>query len=90
MPVVALLCAAAPCLLFVRRPWAPRVVQLMLLAATLEWLRTTVVLVHDRITAGEPWRRMAAILVAVAGVTLWSALITPRASRERVSPGDGR
>jgi hypothetical protein len=81
MRVVALCCAAAPGLLFVRRPWAPRIVQLMLFAATVEWLRTAIALVHGRVAAGEPWRRMAAILAAVAGITLWAALVAPRACR---------
>ncbi len=88
--LIAVLCAATPCLLIVPRPWAPRVVQLLLLAATAEWLRTTIVLAHDRTAAGEPWRRMAVILAAVAGVTLWSALLAPRAARGHAALGDGR
>jgi uncharacterized membrane protein HdeD (DUF308 family) len=86
-PLLAALCAAVPCLFFVRRPWAPRVVQLFLLVATLEWVRTITVLVHDRLEAGAPWRRMAAILAVVAGVTLWAALLVPAGGRERETPG---
>ena len=84
--LLAALCAAVPCLLVVQRPWAPRVVQLVLLAATVEWIRTSIVLVHDRRAAGAPWRRMAVILIAVAGVTVWAALSAPRASRVGTSP----
>jgi uncharacterized membrane protein HdeD (DUF308 family) len=84
--LVAVLSAAVPCLLAVRRSWAPRVVQLVLLAATVEWIRTAIVLVHDRRAAGAPWRRMVTILLAVAGVTLWAALSAPRASRVSTLP----
>jgi hypothetical protein len=84
--ILALLCVASPGLLLVGRPWASRLLQLILLVATGEWLRTMAVLVHDRLALELPWHRMAIILVAVAVVTLWSARAVPRASRVAAAP----
>lgn len=81
-------CAAVPLLLLVRRPWVPRLLRWLLVLGALEWMRTTAVLASRRITAGEDWIRMAAILVAVATVTLLSALVfRSPAVRERYGSG---
>ena len=81
-------CLAAPLLLLVRRPWAARALQWFLVLGALEWMRTTVVLVSRRITAGDDWIRMAAILVTVATVTLISTLVFRSATvRERYGLG---
>ena len=60
-------------LLFVRRPWAARAVQIMLVLGTLEWCHTLVTLAAFRIQVGEPVLRMVLILSAVAVVSLLSA-----------------
>lgn len=84
MPVLVWVSLAVPLLLLVRRPWVPRLVTSLLVLGALEWMRTTTVLVGDRIAAGEAWLRMAAILVAVATVTLASTLVfRARSVRER-------
>lgn len=72
-----------PFLLLVRRTWVPVVVQLVLLGAAAEWLRTLMTLARDRMAAGEPWLRMAVILGAVVVVTLGAvaALQHPRLRR---------
>lgn len=62
-------------LLFVRRPWAARAVQIGLVIAAAEWVRTLVVFSAARQAMGEPWLRMAAILGGVALFTLASALV---------------
>ena len=61
-------------LLFVRRPWVARVMQVVLVLGTLEWLRTMYELAHMRALHGQPYGRMLAILGVVAAVTLCSAL----------------
>lgn len=61
-------------LLFVRRPWAARTLQLVLLLGALEWVRTTVVLAGARMDEGKPWIRMVAILGVVAVICAASAL----------------
>lgn len=70
-----LLCLGLIALLWVRRPWAARVIQGALVAGSLEWLRTLVEDMGLRRAAGEPWLRMAIILGAVIGVALGGALL---------------
>ena len=62
-------------LLFVRRPWVMRVIQVALVLGALEWLRTMYELGHIRALHGQPYGRMLVILGAVAAVTLCSALL---------------
>jgi len=75
VPVLHWVFLALPLLLVLRRPWVPRLFQIVLLLGALEWLRTTYVLVGVRIDAGEPLLRMAVILVVVALVAVGSALL---------------
>jgi len=71
-------------LLFVRRPWSARVVQIGLAVGTLEWVRTLYHLVEARTHAGEPALRMAVILGLVTAVTGLSALIFQTRTLQRV------
>ena len=70
-------------LLFVRRAWAARTVQVVLLLGTAEWVRTTLALTGERASMGRPYGRMVVILGAVAAVCVLSALLllAPRARR---------
>ncbi len=84
--VLVLGCLLAPTLLFVRRPWVPRTMQVLLVVGAAEWVRTLWGFAAFRRTHGEPWARMALILGAVALFTLLSALVfRSRALRERYS-----
>ena len=65
---------AAVALLFVRRPWAARAVQIALGLGTLEWLRTLILLAGERRAASEPYLRMTFILGAIALATALSLL----------------
>lgn len=62
-------------LLFVRRTWAARTVQVGLLLGSLEWLRTLILLVLLRRVEERPFLRLACILGAVALATALSALL---------------
>jgi len=73
--LLALVALFLPAGLLVRRPWVPRVMQVALVLAALEWVRTGVALGRERLALGEPWTRMAIILVAVAAVTALSGLV---------------
>ncbi len=64
-----------PWVLFIRHRWAVRAVQAALLIASLEWIRTAIILAEERLDAGDPWKRMAIILGSVALWTLCSALL---------------
>lgn len=69
------LCFVGLGLLFVRRPWAARAVQIGLVIAAAEWVRALVVFSAARRAMGEPWLRLVAILGGVALFTLASALV---------------
>ena len=69
-------------LLGVRRRWAARVVQAVLLLGAIEWMRTLVQLASWRIQAGQPATRLVVILGSVALLTALSALAF-RAARLR-------
>ena len=62
-------------LLFLRRPWVARLMQVVLVLGTLEWLRTMYELANMRALQGQPYGRMLVILGVVAAVTLCSALL---------------
>ena len=62
-------------LIFVRRPWAARTVQIGLLLGSVEWVRATISLVIARHDMGEPFLRLAMILGGVFLFTVFSALI---------------
>lgn len=62
-------------LLFVRKPWVARTVQVALLAATAEWLRTMLQIALERMHAGVPFVRMVVILSVVTLLALGGALI---------------
>jgi len=58
--------------LFIRRPWIVRMVQVALIAGTVEWIRTSAVLVSMRQSLGLPWLRLALIMGAVILLSLYS------------------
>jgi len=82
VPVLPWVFLALPLLLLLRRRWVPKLIQIVLMVGSFEWLRTTVVLVGQRMDVGAPWLRMALILIVVALVAVGSALLL-RAERVR-------
>ena len=78
----------APLILLVKKTWAARAMQTVLVLGALEWVRTLVAIARERQALGEPWLRMAVILGAVALVTALSALVfQTQALRTRYSIG---
>lgn len=73
--VLVVLPLAVAAALVVPRWWVARVAQAALVLGALEWLSTLVDLAARRAAAGEPYLRMALIVVAVAVVTGCSALL---------------
>jgi hypothetical protein len=63
------LCLLLPLLLLVRRRWAARIMQLVLLLGALVWGRAGYVFAHQRMQAGEPWTRL---VIIIGGVTLYT------------------
>jgi hypothetical protein len=66
---------AAIVLLFVRRRWAMRILQVLLILGTLEWLRSMYQFVGERAADGAPWTKLAVILGSVAAFTGFSVLL---------------
>ena len=62
-------------LLFVRRSWVARLLQVVLVLGALEWARTLYALAVVRAAHDLPYLRMSVILAAVALVSLCSALL---------------
>ncbi len=62
-------------LLFLRKTWVARVVQVALLLGTLEWAHTLYQLVQVRAAQGLPYTRLAIILGTVMAITALSALL---------------
>ena len=82
-----LACLGLLALLAVRRPWARRALQAALGLGAVEWLRTLVADVNARELAGEDWRRLAAILGAVAALAVVAVLALEAAPlRARFAP----
>jgi hypothetical protein len=73
--VVVALLALTLALLLVPRRWATRVVQVVLVLGTVEWLMTLAQLVFERSVTGEPVARLVLILAGVAGFTAASTLV---------------
>jgi hypothetical protein len=71
--IIAILCLAAPLLLILRKPAITIAVQVMLVIAAAEWLRTAFAIAQERAASGTPTVRMFAILGSVALFTLLSA-----------------
>jgi hypothetical protein len=70
-----LICLASPMLLLIRRRWATRLLQVVMMLGALEWVRTTWQIQAVRVEEGWDWQRMAAILLCVAAFTLLSGLV---------------
>ena len=62
-------------LLFVRKAWVARLVQVALYLGFIEWMRTLLELAQMRAAMGQPATRMVIILGAVAAVTFCSAFL---------------
>jgi ferredoxin len=83
-PALMILPPAGLLLLWLRRPWALRAVQLLLLCGAAFWLALLAELAGARQAMGMPWGRLAVILVAVAGLTVAAAwLLDAAPSRGR-------
>ncbi|MBN2008175.1 hypothetical protein JW960_02385 [candidate division KSB1 bacterium] len=71
----AVLCLVIPFVLFVKKRWVPRLMQVLLVLGALEWIGTTHRLVLIRQAEGMPWTRLAIILISVALFTGLSTLV---------------
>ena len=63
-----------PLILLTRERWALIAIQVLLVAAAAEWVRTALIIANARIANGAPTMRTFIIVGAVAVLTLLSAL----------------
>lgn len=71
-------------LLFVRRPWVARLMQVVFIVGAAEWVRTLFALSQVRAALGEPATRMIIILGVVAAATFCSALLFQTTRLKRI------
>lgn len=67
-------------LALVGRPWAERVLGLVLLCGAIEWLRTAWLIASLRASLDQPYERLVIILGSVAAFTLASAYVSWRSA----------
>ncbi len=72
---LTILCILLIALLFWRKKWVPRLIQISLIIGAAEWIRIAFVYIDQRKVAGEDWQRLAIILGGVALFTLLSGLM---------------
>ena len=71
-------------LLFVKKPWAARVVQVVLVLGAIEWTHTLYELLQLRFAQGMPTTRLVIILGAVIVLTAASALLFETQTMKRI------
>ena len=71
-------------LLFVRRAWVARLMQVVLVLGALEWARTLFELAQVRAALGQPFIRMTLILGVVVAVSFCSALLFQLPALKRI------
>lgn len=71
--LMAVMTLVLPWTLLTKRTWALRATQTALAVGVLVWIVTLVGRAQERMAEGKPWLRLAAILIACAVFTAWSA-----------------
>ena len=71
-------------LLFVRKVWVARAVQVALVLGTFEWAHTLYLLVQARAAQGLPYTRLVIILGTVMAITAVSALLFQTRAMKRI------
>ncbi len=84
MLVFSIIALLIPFLLFIKKIWVVRTIQLFLLVGAFEWLRTMFVYIGIRKSIGDDWTVLAIILSVVAIVTFSSGLVFQSKSLKKV------
>lgn len=74
LPLV-IVCLIIPVLLFIRKAWVARSIQVLLLIGAFEWIRAMLGYIELRKSIGDDWTRLAMILIVVALLTALSGLV---------------
>ncbi len=73
--VLMLVVLAVPAILLIRRAWAPRSVQGILVVEALYWVKVALEYIAERQAAGVSWTALAIILGSAALLTAASGLV---------------
>ncbi len=71
--LLAVFCLFVPAILFLRQFWVPRIVSLLLIVFSIEWIRTTLLFVEQYKMYEKPYGRLVTIMGAVIVFTWLSA-----------------
>lgn len=74
-PILMLIALGFPLLLLIKKPWIPKLFQIVLMLGALEWLRSMYFYVQTYIEREQSWTRLALIIGGVALFTGLSALV---------------
>jgi len=74
-PFISVIFLVLPLLLLIKLSWVARLIQIVLIFGSVEWIRSLVYYVNQRQELGEPYIRLVLILGIVAILTGLSALV---------------
>ena len=74
-PLLLIIFLLLPLLLFVKKAWVVRLIQIFLVIGSIEWIRALITYVSQRQLIDEPYMRLVIILGIVALFTGISALV---------------
>ena len=72
---LVILSLSMPFLLLIKKRWSLILVQIGLYLGAWIWLRTAIIIIHDRILMGAPWGKVFIIIGPVALFTLLAGLL---------------
>ncbi len=72
---LSILCLFLPLILFIKKSWIVKLVQILLILGSIEWVRSIFKYVIERQSIGEPYFRLVIILGVVAIFTGLSTLV---------------
>lgn len=74
-PILSILCLVIPFLLFIKRTWVVKLIQIFLVLGSIEWIRALFIYVNERQSISEPYIRLVIILGIIALFTGLSTLV---------------
>lgn len=85
--VLMVLCLIIPSLLLIKKRWSLIIVQIFLFVGTWIWIRTAIIIIHERMILGIPWGKIVIIIGPIAIFTLLAGLLlNSQVVRKRYPP----
>jgi len=73
--VISIICLLIPLLLFIKQAWVIKLIQIILIIGSIEWIRSLFYYINQRQAIGESYIRLVIIIIMVALFTGLSALV---------------